>query len=1560
MSKKFISIGLILCFLFTMLPVNALAQNEKQGEEKTGITIETIDEEGTLRITVPIKNSDLKLIPNLPNTVQKAQSRNRNDYTIQKIEPNVPTQDGAGQKINAAAAIFWDVDYWKFPKNEYKAFLEVAEPGPDQGKRFAETTIVEPATGLTDPDSVNAAVVATNYQFITTDEYKVGFEKKQVAAVYEVRLKFNARVSGGESSNQNGDPNGIIYYIGITQISVPVYTTEWFDIKDSNRPKLKGRLGHNDVQKEDFDLFEKNLKFGSIIGNGAGEIPIYVDEDDMNGKHIGYMNKIGTPDWNLPSYARRDISVEKFGSFNKDRLTLTKGQDIHLLGKFLSYDGVEDGKPSKTEVKQLGNTDGKINEFTKREFDEDSGDVVTKKYPAYFYKLVGDNDHLWRFQMREVLNVKLNSGAGKVNGSEKQLLHVGGKDTQEIGHSEKIDNKEIEITEALKKSYQMKNGETEEAYKERVSEATQSQRVISFAKDETITAPKVKIGGKDVDTKFVGWATKPQTLTDGKLSDIEGKLVNANGTLTDAGKAFTFTAKETILYAVFQAPQEGKINVKYVDTKGTDLTTLDPSVKIDGQEYPEFALGQVGESVKEADITEPKFIGYKRTSDNIEVTGKTYKKADKLTNDDTVIVKYEKIDDIIGPLKPTDEFPDGYVAVKFFADDSANDRGEFTGNKKELVYAVNPINTTIDTTAKKLSGNDANGDAINVDFPTYSVKQASQDTWKTNDTAPWVIDPKDAIKADKKIDIVKLGTKKDLTFTAQYLEKDKHTVTFDADNGTTNTTEKVVDGQTATKPTTNPTKNGYTFKEWQLVNNGNVSGTAYDFTTPVKSDITLKAVYDENDVKFEYVSEDTSKGTVDKAEETIKAVSGPKPGDTLGSTATAANGYRFTHWTKDGDKNFKVETAQLTPEKTNGIYVAAKFTAHFAKEIGVVYDLNVPTGFTAKGTAPTDDKKYIKGEEIKVKALGNATVEGWEFLGWNTNKDAKTAEYKADDKMAVADQTEDITLHAIWKKQEKGVKFEFKFFEDKNGNVTATTDTKGYNPDVPNTITNKEVGSEIILPTLKETSKKVETKDYQGTWEFKGWFTDEACKKEAKNPTVSATDSENKFYGKWVLTEDPKAKVHYEFTIDPAIVGKGKIVAEDHKLPDGVKKQLKNAEEEKYIGSKYQPSTRFREVAEKINGKDGKWKFIGWEPKSLTVDKDDSKNKFVGTWTWYEKSDEPRCMTPAPEMNPVYDSDEYITGRGIAGAVIEVRYRDYPILRTKVDTFGEWEVYTPYPLEDEQFVYARQIKEPCDPSVWVSEEIRYDDEYWRKDDKKEEPKKPVEIKKVWTPAELNARDHFSYIKGYGDNTFGPNRTITRAEVAMIFARLSINQSVSGAPKFTDVKPGDWYRRAVDIVARQGVVKGYEDGTFRPNQPITRREFAAIAARYAGNIDAWRTFRDVPATDWAYTLINRVGGAGWITGYEDNTFRPNNLITRAEVVAIVNRMLNRKADKAYVDNNLMKSKHSFIDNLRSAWYFYDVHEAAVGHAFERQPNGVDEKWNRVTGQAFEIGKDVMYR
>ena len=364
--------------------------------------------------------------------------------------------------------------------------------------------------------------------------------------------------------------------------------------------------------------------------------------------------------------------------------------------------------------------------------------------------------------------------------------------------------------------------------------------------------------------------------------------------------------------------------------------------------------------------------------------------------------------------------------------------------------------------------------------------------------------------------------------------------------------------------------------------------------------------------------------------------------------------------------------------------------------------------------------------------------------------------------------------------------------------------------------------------------------------------------------------------------------------------------------------------------------------------------------KITVTQTEDGKDPSDPVETTVKGKDIPVIPTPEksdrPIINPIYDSDDYVTGEGVPGATVEVRFPDGTIERVIVDGDGRWVAPTPYPLYDEEIVEARQIEFGKEPSDWVAERVRYDDEYWRerdRDDKKEDTKKPSKVEPRWTPLALNARDHFSYIKGYGNNIFGPNRTITRAEVAMIFARLSINQSTGGAPQFKDVKAGDWYKTAVDIMARQGVIKGYEDGTFRPNQPITRREFAAIAARYAGNLDTWKTFRDVPPTDWAYKLINRVAGAGWINGYEDGTFRPNNNITRAEVVAIVNRMLNRKADAKYVDNNLMRTKGAFVDNMRSAWYYYDIYEAAFGHSYERLDNGVDEKWNRVTGQAFEI-------
>ena len=529
---------------------------------------------------------------------------------------------------------------------------------------------------------------------------------------------------------------------------------------------------------------------------------------------------------------------------------------------------------------------------------------------------------------------------------------------------------------------------------------------------------------------------------------------------------------------------------------------------------------------------------------------------------------------------------------------------------------------------------------------------------------------------------------------------------------------------------------------------------------------------------------------------------------------------------------------------------------------------------------------------------------------------------------------------------------------DKTFNASATKNGQTPTPVITapkagdKTITGTSEPNAKVVVELPDGTKVETTADKDGNWTANVPADKELKENDVVKAKATATGkTESKegtaTVGKADVKEDSKKP-----TVKQPTEGDDKITGEGE---PGSKIVVKD-EDEKTIGETTVKDDGTWEVpvpADKPLEKDDK----------ITVEQtEDGKNPSTEE-TIVKGKDTPVIPTPdyseKPIINPIYDSDDYVTGEGVPGATVEVRFPDGTVERVIVDGDGRWITRIPYPLYDEEIVEARQIEFGKEPSDWVQERVRYDDEYWRerdrrdRDDKKEDTKKPSKVEPRWTPPALNARDHFSYIKGYGNNIFGPNRTITRAEVAMIFARISVNQSTGGAPQFKDVKAGDWYKTAVDIMAKQGIVKGYEDGTFRPNQPITRREFAAIAARYAGNLDTWKTFRDVPPTDWAYKLINRVAGAGWINGYEDGTFRPNNNITRAEVVAIVNRMLNRKADAKYVDNNLMRTKGAFVDNMRSAWYYYDIYEAAFGHSYERLDNGVDEKWNRVTGQAFEI-------
>lgn len=222
---------------------------------------------------------------------------------------------------------------------------------------------------------------------------------------------------------------------------------------------------------------------------------------------------------------------------------------------------------------------------------------------------------------------------------------------------------------------------------------------------------------------------------------------------------------------------------------------------------------------------------------------------------------------------------------------------------------------------------------------------------------------------------------------------------------------------------------------------------------------------------------------------------------------------------------------------------------------------------------------------------------------------------------------------------------------------------------------------------------------------------------------------------------------------------------------------------------------------------------------------------------------------------------------------------------------------------------------------------------------------------------LNKEDHAQYLIGYQDRTFGAENKMTREEVAVMFSRLLKNPPRKGQVypyDFSDVARDRWSITAISYMNQLGIIKGYPDGTFKPEASITRAEFAAMAARFAELKEGRKTFTDLDKDYWAYDLIQRAASAGWITGYPDGTFKPDKNITRAEVVAITNRMLDRKADQDFVDQNLGKLLQ-FTDLDKSYWAYYPILEATNGHDYIRHENKLDEHWKEVTGKTFVYDK-----
>ena len=210
---------------------------------------------------------------------------------------------------------------------------------------------------------------------------------------------------------------------------------------------------------------------------------------------------------------------------------------------------------------------------------------------------------------------------------------------------------------------------------------------------------------------------------------------------------------------------------------------------------------------------------------------------------------------------------------------------------------------------------------------------------------------------------------------------------------------------------------------------------------------------------------------------------------------------------------------------------------------------------------------------------------------------------------------------------------------------------------------------------------------------------------------------------------------------------------------------------------------------------------------------------------------------------------------------------------------------------------------------------------------------------------LNTSDHFAYVQGYPNGTVKPAGNITRAETAAILFRLMDDASrktyYSTKSGFRDVASGSWYNTYVATLNNAGVITDSSNGYFRPNEAITRAELAAMLAKFSETTGAANYFNDVSASYWAANAIAICAKLGWITGYPDGTFRPDKNVTRAELMAMINRATGRAPKSA---DAFLPGMKTWIDNTSDKWYYLDVQEATNSHSYTVKGS---ETWTALT-------------
>ncbi len=783
----------------------------------------------------------------------------------------------------------------------------------------------------------------------------------------------------------------------------------------------------------------------------------------------------------------------------------------------------------------------------------------------------------------------------------------------------------------------------------------------------------------------------------------------------------------------------------------------------------------------------------------------------------------------------------------------------------------------------------------------------------------------------------------DVTYTAQY-EEILYTVTLDVNGGTAGAdfeeSTTVKENGTFTFPE-DPTKTGYTFLGWNTV--GDVRNYKAGDSVAVNADVTYTAQYEVNVCT---VTLDVNGGV---GGDGFTAENKVNEGElfTFPTDPTKA-GYTFLGWSAEGDENlYKAgDKIIITSDVT---YKAQYEEIVVPKTFKVTLDLNGGTpgdGFTA-------DNTVNEGESFTFPA--DPTKDGYTFLGWSADGDKNL--YKAGDTVTV---TADVTYTAQY--EEITVPKTFKVTLDLDGG----TPGDGFAAD--NTVNEGESFTFPADPT-------------KAGFTFLGWSADgdKNLYKAGDTVTVNADVTYTAQYEEITV---PKT---FRVTLDLNGGTPGDGFTADNTVNEGESFTFP-ADPTKdgftFLGWNAEGDIRLYKAGDtvKVNS-DVSYKAQYEEitvPKTFKVTLDlDGGNAGEGFAAETTVNEGESFTFPT---NPTKAGSTFL---GWSAEGDEKLYKAGNTVEVFADiTFtAQWNLagscggsssYTVHfetnggsKVTSQRVSRNRTVKEPTAPTKngytfagwYVDKDLTTEYDFTLK------VKKSFTLYAKWNNAEsgngihvsapdpgangaaLNLEDHYAYIVGYPDGGVHPDETITRAEVAAIFYRLmsdkSRNMFMTNENSYSDVAPEDWFNTSVSTMSAASVIKGYENGTFAPNQPITRAEFAAMAARFDSGIYSGEDkFPDI-SEHWAREEINLAAQKGWISGYDDGTFGPDRYITRAEAMCLINRVLGRIPSAEH----LLDDMTVWPDNRdKSVWYYADVQEATNSHYYEK--NGEYEVWTAI--------------